>query len=231
MLATNDYGIMSRDPVFSPGWRTCAPPKNTNWWEAYSPKLSRVIRLYGHLTYYLWLSIETSPRWTTFCEHPAFPTPDGKVKLLEPYVLWAKDRSGQSVFFRTKYTSKVSEETGEGEGALLNEVALNAAFAVAPDRLLVARPVELSNWVLIVRFASSCRHLDTADLEKKILRAVLLKGSATIAELEAECAPDSPETVRSTVFRLIYLRQLKTELNLGSLNRTMRVYYHETSNI
>lgn len=41
-----------------------------NYWEVYSPKLKRVVRLYSSLEYDHWLLLEITPSIKTFCEQP-----------------------------------------------------------------------------------------------------------------------------------------------------------------
>ncbi|WP_350302699.1 hypothetical protein [Peribacillus frigoritolerans] len=41
-----------------------------NYWEAYSPKVKRNVRLFSDLEYDFWVLIETNPQISTYCERP-----------------------------------------------------------------------------------------------------------------------------------------------------------------
>ncbi|KEP24869.1 hypothetical protein BA70_14805 [Bacillus zhangzhouensis] len=41
-----------------------------NYWEAYSPKLKRNVRLFSDLEYDFWVLVETDPKIPNFCERP-----------------------------------------------------------------------------------------------------------------------------------------------------------------
>jgi hypothetical protein len=42
----------------------------SNYWEVYSPKVKRIIRLFSDLEYDHWVLVENNPSVTSFCEQP-----------------------------------------------------------------------------------------------------------------------------------------------------------------
>ena len=215
---------------FVPAWQTRSTPAYTNWWETYSPKAGRVVRLFGNLTYYLWIWIESCPTWETLCEHPKPKSDASHPASALNASLWAKDRTGQEVFFWTKYTDqqKVREDPAEVHGdsfALAEAQYPTIGRAVALDRLLLAQPHFISNWTLILRFVSSSRRSAPTDLEMRIVRCVRTRGSLTIKQIEAEFAPLSESDIRTAVFCALYSGQLRADLNNITLN-TATLLYH-----
>lgn len=79
-----------------------------NYWEVYSPKLKRNIRLFSDLEYENWVLIETNPKIISFCEQPLEIKDyiDGKLKksILDMWVLY-DDNTEQ--FQEVKYQSQL----------------------------------------------------------------------------------------------------------------------------
>lgn len=79
-----------------------------NYWEVYSPKLNRNVRLFSDLEYENWILIETNPKIISFCEQPLEikETIHGKLKksIFDMWVLY-DDKTEQ--FQEVKYQSQL----------------------------------------------------------------------------------------------------------------------------
>lgn len=79
-----------------------------NYYEVYSPKLRRIVKLFSNIEYYNYLSLEINPDVISFCEQPyrASIEFDGKKKevIFDMYVEY---KDGSSEFQEVKYKSEL----------------------------------------------------------------------------------------------------------------------------
>lgn len=81
-----------------------------NYWEVYSPKIRRNVRLFSDLEYENWILIETNPKIVSFCEQPLEIKYciDGKSKksILDMWILYDDNRQE---FQEVKYESELND--------------------------------------------------------------------------------------------------------------------------
>ena len=81
-----------------------------NYWEVYSPKVKRNVRLFSDLEYENWILIETNPKIVSFCEQPLEikDSIDGKSKksIFDMWILYDDEREE---FQEVKYQSELND--------------------------------------------------------------------------------------------------------------------------
>lgn len=90
-----------------------------NYWEVYSPKLKRNIRLFSDLEYDNWLHIETNPNIVSFCEQPL------KVKILHDgkmretiFDMWILYNNKVEEFQEVKYISELNGNSSKSKRSI-----------------------------------------------------------------------------------------------------------------
>ena len=80
-----------------------------NYWEVFSPKLERIVRMFSDLEFDNYILTETNPKIQTFCEQPIKikTLVDGK-EVISVIDMWIKYHSGKEVFIEVKYQSDIN---------------------------------------------------------------------------------------------------------------------------
>lgn len=80
----------------------------SNYWEVYSPKIKRNVRLFSDLEYENWILIETNPKIISFCEQPLEIKGyvDGKLKK-SIFDMWVLYDDYTEEFQEVKYQSQL----------------------------------------------------------------------------------------------------------------------------
>lgn len=75
-----------------------------NYWEVYSPKLKRIVKLYSDLEYDHWLLVEVNPKIINFCEQPKeIVCYQNGERFKSIFDMWIKQSDGFEVFIEVKY--------------------------------------------------------------------------------------------------------------------------------
>lgn len=90
-----------------------------NYWEVYSPKLKRNVRLFSDLEYDNWVQIETNPKIISFCEQPLKiqGLHDGKFKE-SIFDMWVLYDNNLEEFQEVKYTSELNGLSKKSERSI-----------------------------------------------------------------------------------------------------------------
>lgn len=90
-----------------------------NYWEVYSPKLKRNVRLFSDLEYDNWVQIETNPKIISFCEQPLKiqALHDGKIKE-SIFDMWVLYDNNLEEFQEVKYTSELNGLSNKSERSI-----------------------------------------------------------------------------------------------------------------
>lgn len=90
-----------------------------NYWEVYSPKLNRNVRLFSDLEYDNWVYIETNPNVVLFCEQPL------KIKVLHEgkikesiFDMWVLYNNNVEEFQEVKYISELNGSSKKSERSI-----------------------------------------------------------------------------------------------------------------
>lgn len=84
-----------------------------NYWEAYSPKVKRNVRLFSDLEYDFWVLIETNPQVRAFCERPLKIEQMYEGKLMKVmFDMWVEWENKNEQFVEIRYSNK-SDYSGQ----------------------------------------------------------------------------------------------------------------------
>lgn len=218
------------NPPFTPLWQIdggCIGP----FWEFYSLKARRVVRLRGNLLYYFWVLLESDPSFTKLCEHPIRV----EVKIRGRWVkaefqAWARDRAGIEYFFTVTYLKNLlgsaakESATRSIEACEMWAAENGARYAVSTDTIIWREPRLLSNWSFLLRFLSEKSEESDLELGGRIRRAVDASGNITIADVRRLFADLDATTVDTALFRQIHAGRLRADLITDRLGGKTRIY-------
>lgn len=84
----------------------------SNYWEVYSKKINRKVKLFSNLEYENFLSLELNPEIEYFCEQPLeveiFLDGNKKKTIFD---MWVKYKDGREEFQEVKYLSEINGDT------------------------------------------------------------------------------------------------------------------------
>lgn len=124
-----------------------------NYYEVFSSRLNRVVRLFSNIEYYNYLSIEINPNVADFCEQPlqADIEIDGH-KESAIFDMWVEYKNGECEFQEVKYKSEL---TGKDEKSLRSQEQIRREtiwcaekgykFTIRTDKDIIAGKYTVSN--------------------------------------------------------------------------------------
>lgn len=149
---TQTTGPLSYTPIY----KSARASRSGNYWEVYSIKIDRTVKLYSDLERDHWLLIEADPDIVEFCEQPCLASAliDGRVRLSIPD-MWIRYRSGAEELREVKYRKDLAEGNGErphqlkiqSEWAKRNDLA----YRVVTDVEIRENVIKLNNISKMIR--------------------------------------------------------------------------------
>lgn len=196
-----------------------------NYWDVYSLKAGRPLRLYSDLVYYFWVLIEGDPTITDLCEYPlrVRAKVDGRwfTSVLD---MWYRTSNGSEVVCAIKSTRQL---LGLGNRSRLRrEMAAQFVWAsqhqipycVTTEQLIWANPHFLSNWIYILSFlrGDGLQRFDD-DLGKRIVRSIAAGGPMSLYSILLIFSSESKSLVLSTLFKQLHSGLLAADLSHSRL--------------
>lgn len=215
----------TRAPIpFTPLWHNdakCIGP----FWEFFSLKAGRVVRLVGDLLYYLWVLLESDPHYVQLCEQPlAIHVRVGRLWVKTQMDLWARDVRGVECFFAPVYRHHLAGPHAK-KSALKRLGAQEAwahsraaRFAIASDRMIWSQPQLLSNWAYLLRFLDARHQGQDVELGVRIRRAVAAGNGATLGEIRRLFHDVDPTIVETAAFAQLHSGALRADLASAPLS-------------
>lgn len=228
-----DHQPRHRKPVIRPGKRQGR--YGNNLWCAWSPKLGRLVHLHSDLEYHHWILVESNPDIVTFCEQPVRMRArvDGRdrASIVDMWVRW---RDGIEEYREVKYASDLANIASNPELQLQLEIQRawcsrhKMAHAIFTEEQILAKPLLIKNWKLVLTLLTSTRAEQTASLEAQAQRVIADKGPMSLRDLLGYFPSDRTFAAQSAVFRLIHRGHLaaplgERELSLGIQIRARHV--------
>jgi hypothetical protein len=218
------------NPPFVPLWQLdggCIGP----FWEFYSLKAGRVVRLRGNLLYYFWVLLESDPSFTQLCEHPIRIEIRIRGRWVKAeFEVWARDRAGIEYFFTVKYLKNLhGPEAKASAQRSMDACEMWAAengvrYAVATDKMTWREPRLLSNWSFLLRFLNDNYRESDLELGARIRRAVEATGTTSVADIRAMFTECDATTVDIALFRQIHAGHLRANLSEGRLGGRTAIF-------
>lgn len=199
-----------------------------NFWQVYSPKLNRRIKLYSNLEYHHWILMEATPEIASFCERPikVLGLVDGKngSSLIDMWVQW---RSGAEEYRELKYAKKLDQINDNP--VLSHQLELQKAWCerreithrVVTDNEVYANKILLRNWQLILSQLANTRDLDLGKVQESTRRIVAVEGAISLLRLSRLFVGVQPTAIQAAVFRLIHAGELQAPLDQVELTEAI----------
>ncbi|MCY8034296.1 TnsA endonuclease N-terminal domain-containing protein [Bacillus sonorensis] len=186
-----------------------------NYWEVYSPKLKRTVRLYSSLEYDHWLLLEVNPSIKSFCEQPLKInyTLEHKIhsSIFDAWILYT-DLTEE--FREIKYLFDLSKPKTQKQINIQRKWCLENGYkySVQTDDIIRKNSILLENAKKIIPFLSNS--LEKHPLNHKILRYVNCSSNPTGTSLKniTDILQENINSVFGCVINLVFQGKLKIDI-------------------
>ena len=212
---------------YVPLWDEAGNKISSNYWESYSPKMSRKVCFFNDLDHDHWITIEANPRVKRFCEYPAKLTfqADGKEMsaLFDMWILWSDGKEEFRIIgFPTspKTIGKPdSEWTKRVEGWCREH---GATFSYINEERVRANPLFISNCKRALKFLvkSKMREEHALALMAKIRETE----GISIADVLGSNNQLSEEDILNGIFWLLFSGKISSDLEQRQLSKNTLLY-------
>lgn len=189
-----------------------------NYWEAYSPKIGRNVRLFSDLEYDHWVLVETDHRIQSFCEQPLKIGMSYEGKMVHSiFDMWILYKDGEQRFVEVKYSKELDPANQRSQRAL-QQTAVQRAWCQEHQYIHTAR-TELdirSNSILLANrkyLLGYIKNRGTSIETDQFQILSHIKGEkTTIADIESSVQLH-PTRIREAIFWLIYHGRVNADLD------------------
>jgi hypothetical protein len=197
-----------------------------NYWEAYSVKVNRTVRMFSDLEHDHWVLVEGDPDIVNFCEQPKelkVQSDDyGIVKSIMD--MWIQRIDGTELFIEVKYPSELdhthknfSERSFKQTKAQKKWCDDNGfQFEIRTEKEIRRNPVYLDNLKLILPYVRQRKMPIETDWHR--IRILLDKTSSTILQIEQHIPEISKQRLRETICRMIYTGVIRSNIEIAPFN-------------
>lgn len=200
-----------------------------NYWEAYSPKVKRNVRLFSDLEYDFWVLIETNPKISTFCERPLEIEQFYNGKLVKVMVdMWIEWENGDEQFFEIKYSNQSRNSDRATRKTLVQQqwcTNHEINFVIKTEKDIRGNNILLSNMKTILPYICNRRHPVETDLHK-VKRQLSKIKRCSIAELDRQLDVD-PIRIRESIYWLLYHGQLQANTDTKLIGPNLEVWLND----
>ena len=203
----------------------------SNYWEVYSPKIKRNVRLFSDLEYDHWVSVETNPQIKAFCEQPLHIIEyiDGKRResIFDMWVQWTDETEA---FIEVKYEKDLLS-TFKNQRTL-EQIKTQQTWCqrhgyehvIQTEKQIRGNPVYLSNMKAILSYVKNYPSFIETN-ERKIYEA-LQHRSYRIGEIESTVFSEHTPGIRECICQLIYSGKLEANLDQLPFGLHTEVWLH-----
>jgi hypothetical protein len=190
-----------------------------NYWEVFSPKLRRNVRLFSDLEYDHWILIESDPNITMFCEQPLRIQQLVNGELVESiFDMWVVDQKREEYFIEVKYSHDLNPLNKKSARAIRQTTAQKEwcdkhghHHLIMTEKEIRGNPVRLANLKLIIPYLK--HRLKPVETDRFQILQILKKQRATINEIE-KLLTDIPQyRIRESIFSLIYEGKIQSDID------------------
>lgn len=165
-----------------------ARPRGCRLLEAFSPKLTRPIRLFERASFEQWIRLEADPAVLSLCERPTRLGIKRDGRLID---FWVQRRNGEEMLLLGHC---------DAEQAVPDQIDGMALRVVAPAELAAAN-VWVANWQRMLPVINATRTLLPKGLAKSVLSFV--HEPIALARIEHQFSIGDPSPVRGVIFELL----------------------------
>lgn len=184
-----------------------------NYWETYSPKMDRNVRLFSDLEYDHWVLVETNPAVVAFCEQPfeiqyfyggtpAKSIPD----------MWIKFKDDSQYLVEVKYSKELNPESKNylktnRQITIQKSYCIEKGFrhSIRTEKDIRGNDIFLANMKMLLPYIKSRGYPIEID-QKKILNIIRSNGNRISTGMIQSSIKDIPAVrIRESIFYLLYL--------------------------
>jgi hypothetical protein len=189
-----------------------------NYWEAYSPKMNRNIRLFSDLEYDHWILTETDHRIQSFCEQPLRIQTSYNGKPVESiFDMWIMYKGGHECFVEVKYTKDLDPANPRSNRALQQTAVQkswcqehNYTHTIRTELDIRNNGIYLSNMKQLLGYIKNRKR--PIELDQFQVMEFLKKGRTSLSEIEQSTRLQTSR-IREAVFWLIYEGIVESDMN------------------
>lgn len=177
-----DFAPRFREPL------DVARPRGGRLLEAFSPKLTRPIRLFDHTSFEQWIRLEADPSVLSLCERPTRLGINRDDRLIDFWV-FHRDREEMLLLGHD-----------EAECAVPDQIDGIALRVVAPAERAAAS-IWVSNWLRMLPVINAARNLMPKGLARSVVEFV--REPIALSRIEQQFSIGDPSLVRGVIFDLL----------------------------
>lgn len=226
-----DRGSVSQCCPYTPVALQRGADYTGNYYERFSLKAGRNVRLQSELEYANWLLRESDPECLALCERPLEVTVmlDGK-RRTTIFDLWTRWRDGHKQFEECKYRSSIEGPTASSRDVeQIRAQKLYCAehaytYQLVTDDTVRAYAVRLSNWNRILGHLIRWRDALLRPIELELVSSLRRGQPMTLPSMTGMLRHHEADKVRIAAFRLVYQGVLASDLDTNFLSKATQIW-------
>lgn len=210
-----------------------------NYWESYSQKLNRNVRLFSDLEYDHWVLIETNPTVLTFCEQPLeieyFYNGDIAKSIPD---MWVQYKDDSQCFIEIKYSKDLSSKSKNFERtnrqiniqrSYCNELGIK--HNVCTEKEIRSDGILLSNMKMLLPYIKN-RVCPIDSDKKRVMDVIRFNGNkATIGMIHTSINDIESVRIRESIFYLLYQGIIFGNLDKIPYSKNTEVWFNDYKTI
>lgn len=205
-----------------------------NYWEVYSVKLKRTVRLFSDLEYDNWILIEGDPEVVSFCEQPLKLQIQLEGNSVESILdMWIKRSDGTEHFAEIKYSTELDPYHKNFSARSFRQIKAQQKwceqngfkYELRTEKEIRGNTILLENLKLILPYV----RLRETRIDTDWYRALNLinEKPTTINQIEQYFSEIPKQRVRETICRLIYTGSVRTNIDTVPYNPETEVWIND----
>lgn len=207
----------------APCWEQTRGSFGRSYWEMYSPKVKRNVKLFGDVGRDHWLLLEADPNVIWFCDSPVcFPGSSGEPgqNVLDMWVLFADGSEEYRTVRRTTAVSGFAKELARRDAWCERN---GFVHRVVTERDLQPYRTLIDNCGTYIGFIPKEINARHVKVQRSVAEIVASTGPLPLADLLGRFVGVSEQLILSAVFTLIHSGTLYAPLDVQRYDRNIQL--------
>jgi len=207
----------------APCWEQNRGQYGCNYWEVYSPKLNRDVKLYSDLEEEHWLLLESDPNVIAFCEQPVRMlglVGEGGSSFIDMWVLLS---DGSEEYRETKYSKDVASSNSQISIQKSWCERNNHIHRVITEIDLMPFKMQITNCSRYIGFIPQQPNSRHKKLQQAVYDVISSCESVILKELIGMFVGSSENQILSAVFTLVHQGMLDAPLSTKQFSMNMLI--------
>lgn len=195
----------------------------SNLWLVYSHKLQRELKLYTDLKYHHWITIESNPKVSAFCESPikTYIVING-IKYIFFVDMWVQWSDGREEYREIILSKNLDQKLSDLHKDMCVKRGVN--HCVVTEKDIYANNLYINNWIIILNQLSNTRKRDLSKLEYTIADWYYSNNKSSIYNLTNKLSSKySSEDIITVICRLLHNGTLYAHLDIYPFDLSLEV--------